>query len=148
MSDKDKCLCALGVGVFAIIISLLAECRAGDIRIGYMHNSNHFGGSDHHYNEDQHGSILEARVGAVSWVGFSHYDNSFDDSSNAYYFGRKLESYGFMDVGYQMGIVSGYDDIDPAPFGLLTFTFNFGQYIRARLVVLPIVAANQYLVEF
>jgi hypothetical protein len=146
MSDKNKCLCAIGVAVFALIITLLAEAQAGEYRIGVMPNSNHFNDDDHHYNEDHQGIFVEKRFGKT-WYGYMNYDNSFADNSNAYYFGRTLGGWKFIETGYQMGVVTGYA-VDPAPYGLLTFTFSFNQHLKARIALLPIVEGNQYLVEF
>jgi hypothetical protein len=132
--------------IVAVLLLFMYKANAGEYRIRYMPNSNHFNDRKHNYNEDQNGVFVEKRIGET-WLGFINYENSFDDNSNGYYFGRTLGSWKFIDAGYQMGLVTGYD-IDPAPFGLLTFTINFNSHLKYRMALLPIVEANQYFVEF
>lgn len=146
MIDKILWGGILFVFLLFVYIMVTEEANAGDLRVGVMSNSHHFGaGGGHDYNERHDGVLFETRAG-TGWVGFMHYTNSLEDSSNTLYYQRDIWRIGNVDFGLIAGAVSGYS-VSPAPYGALTITVPIG-WFRPRLIALPIVIAPQYIVEF
>ena len=130
-----------------------AEEFHGDYRIGTLYKSNHFMTTSQQ-NERHHGVILEARIGR-GWLGFMNYDNSEKDAdnggnSNTLYWNQTFKGgdAGWIDIGWQAGAVTGYEDLSPAPYIAINFTIHLFGYFKPRLALVPGVLGHQYLLEF
>lgn len=142
-----------------LIVSLVTMCQqvsasehstGGEYRIGVMPRSTHFSsrGGGKEYNETHKGVLGEIRIREDVWVGFMNFDNSFNDNSNTIYAGVTIEDYEYFDLGYQWGLVSGYE-LDPSPYAMFTVTFKVGNHFRPRIGGIPgMVMGYQYIVEW
>ena len=54
----------------------------------------------------------------------------------------------YLDVGFVAGVVTGYEEMDPAPLLIPTVTFG-PEFIKGRLLIIPtVVVAYQLMLEF
>ena len=151
MGKAEKWLLVFVLGWAACmfyLLSLDANASEYDFRIGAMPESHHFHPRKRgEYNEKHEGILLELRTGKHHYLGVVNYDNSYKQNSNAMYLGADYEVYSWLDVGYQVGIVSGYA-VDPSPLGAFTVTAG-GKHVKGRLIVVPdVVVGYQFLLEF
>lgn len=143
--DRFIIISMLSAILFFSVISA-KECKAGEYRIGHMPTSHHF--QDQEYNETHEGVILELRVGEEHWIGMMNYTNSFGDNSNAYYINYDYQVHRNISIGYQGGLVTGYEEYDPLPYVFLTVTIG-GDHLKSRVMYLPeVVITYQLLLEF
>jgi len=129
-----------------LVLVIFMPVAEADVRIGYMYNSNHL--VEGRYNERHEGVIIEFPV-RENHIGFMNYTNSDYQNSNTLYYGGTVKYWGSVSLGYQIGAISGYDDIPLLPAVNATITYNFGRTPLAfRLVIFPVVIGNQWLYEF
>lgn len=143
---------AVWIAVVVTVTSCTAgyqDACAGDYRIGSMHKSDHWDKKGD-YNENHSGVFAEFRVSSDAFFGMMEYENSFDKYSQAFYYSRDLPINKHVSWGYQLGMVSGYDYIDPAPWMGILLTFHaFDRKVNQRTIIIPaVVNAYQVYGEF
>jgi len=138
--------------VCTVVLFSGGKAQAEDLRLGWMPISTHFwslNGTDIDENNESHGGLLiEYEVAEDHWIGYLNFENSEYDHSDAVYYLRDIKFNDWIDYGYAVGVVTGYDVMDPGP--MLIGHVTFGQdHLKGRLVGSPIgVIAYQLMLEF
>lgn len=136
--------------VLIVLASVLGNTARADtsLRLGIMPASDHWDTSKP-YNETHEGLFLEYRLSDNTWLGAMNYENSFYDTSNAYYYLTEQPLSDRWSWGYLIGGVTGYKDDRMMLYGAFNLTFHLGAGINARLVMIPLlVNGYQAYVEF
>ena len=121
--------------------------QAGELRLGIMPSSHHFN-SEAQYNEHHSGVLVEYRLDSDDWIGAMVYDNSFDDSSNAYYWLREYDITDYLSWGHSIGAVTGYKEGRPMGYAGVNLNLHWGRF-GARVAMVPfVVAGRQAYLEF
>lgn len=135
-----------------LVFTPFSNANALDLRVGWMPTSTHFwslNGNDIDDNNEKHGGLFaEIGVSEGHWIGYLNFENSERHESNALYYLRDIKFNRWIDYGYGVGVVTGYDVMDPGPLLMGHVTMG-GEHIKGRLVGSPIgVIAYQLMVEF
>lgn len=133
--------------VLMVMVLSLSPAEAGKLRLGIMPKSTHWDSSKQ-YNESHDGKFIEYRLTEDSWTGFMNFQNSLDDTSNAYYWIKEYPINDYLTWGYLLGGVTGYSKHSMMPYSSFMFTVHFGQ-VGARIAMIPLlVNGYQAYVEF
>ncbi len=140
----------IALAILIVLALALQPAEAGKLRLGIMPSSTHWDSSKD-YNERHDGLLAEARLYESDWwAGAMKYENSFDDTSNAYYLLRDnpIDDWP-ASWGYMLGAVTGYNEDRPMLFGAFTFTLHLSKHAKQRTVIIPLVVQSyQAYVEF
>ena len=139
------------VWLFIIALNTCTNARSSEfetnLRLGIMPTSTHWA-TDKKFNEKHNGIFAELRIDDNQCAGALNYDNSFNNTSNAYYYLRDVPINNYFSWGYLIGGVTGYNETRMQLFSALTFTMHFGALKQRTLIVPLVVNGYQIYVEF
>ena len=132
-----------------LLIFAVGECKAAGLRLGLMPSSTHWDSSKD-YNERHRGVFLELALPKEgAWAGAMRYENSFERTTNLWYYNQDKPINDWTSWGYMLGAATGYNHDRPILFSAFTFTIHFDKHVKQRTIIIPLVVqAYQVYLEF